>query len=83
MVPVFKLVTKARFYQYLPYKDTHPFAVQYCLRILLMSLYAGLGYYIPNLGQMINLQGALTGTLIAFVFPITFYLKVFKGSISE
>ena len=50
---------------------------------MLMCLYTGLGYYIPNLGQLFNLQGALTGTCLSFIFPITFYFKVFGDKISD
>jgi amino acid permease len=83
MVPVFKLMVKSRLYQKIPYKDSHPFLVQYIFRCLVMIFYTGLGYFIPNLGQLLNLQGAFTGTFIAFVFPILFYFRVFGYQISE
>lgn len=47
-----------------------------------MCIYVGLGYFIPNLGQLFNLQGAVTGVFLAFIFPIGFYLKVFGHKIN-
>jgi hypothetical protein len=47
-----------------------------------MFLYTIPAYFVPNLSQFLNFIGATTGTFIAFIFPITFYLKVFHGKIS-
>jgi hypothetical protein len=36
---------------------------------------ASIAYKLPNLGQFLNFQGALTGTLITFVFPVACFIK--------
>jgi hypothetical protein len=42
-----------------------------------------LAYFLPNLGQFLNFQGALTGTLITFVFPIACFMKTFGEDVAE
>jgi len=44
-----------------------------------VSLLVGLGgFFVPDLGAVLNLQGALCGLFICFLFPIVFYFKTFE-----
>ena len=52
----------------------------YLTRIVVCLICCVISHQIPNLGQLLNFQGALTGTMITFLFPIVAYLKIFKFS---
>ena len=73
MVPAFKILRLVPLYAKLPETPVKGIitravtAVACCL----------IAYQVPNLGQFLNFQGALTGTLICFVFPTLGYWKVF------
>ena len=64
-------------YENIPQSKTYPQLKNLLTRIFLAALCCYLGHSIPNLGQLLNFQGALTGTLITFIFPIAGFLKVF------
>ena len=64
-------------YENIPQSKTYPQLKNLVTRIFVAGLCWFLGYSIPNLGQLLNFQGALTGTLITFIFPIAGFLKVF------
>ncbi len=64
-------------YENIPQSKTYPQLKNVLTRIFVALLCCTLGHTIPNLGQFLNFLGALTGTLITFIFPIVGFLKVF------
>jgi len=82
IVPTIKILQKTEVYKAIPSPSLFPDFKNKLSRILLGALCCLMAYLVPNLGQFINFQGAATGVLIAFVFPILFYCKTYRGKIS-
>lgn len=79
VTPTFKIMrqTTPRLYGIIPESEKYPWMKDVVLRALVGIICCFIAYFVPNLGQFLNLQGALTGTLICFVFPTLCYIKVF------
>jgi len=59
---------------------TFPHLKDIVTRVSAVVLCTVIAFYVPNIGQFLNFQGALTGTLISFVFPICCFIKTFGYS---
>ena len=60
-----------------------PDLMEALLRAFTAVVCCATAFFLPNLGQFLNFQGALTGTLITFVFPIACFLKTFGQEVPE
>jgi vesicular inhibitory amino acid transporter len=62
------------------YSFSQGFGIKRCLlRTVLMMLVLGIAELIPNFGPILSLIGGSTVTLLTFVFPCWFYLKIQKN----
>lgn len=65
ITPVFRLIRPAN---YTPMKG-------YVMRGMTALACIAIAYRLPNLGQFLNFQGALSGTLMTFIMPVACFIK--------
>jgi len=82
VTPTFKIIKKTSIYKLLPIDrdNARQDLIVRCITAIICCIVA---YNLPNLGQFLNLQGALTGILITFVFPIACYFQTFGKDVEE
>ncbi|XP_077984384.1 uncharacterized protein LOC144439017 [Glandiceps talaboti] len=78
MFPVVRILEK----KFLPDKDGSLLKGN-MLRIVMVSITGVVVMAIPNFGTLMALVGASCCTLLAFILPATFHLRLFKGSLSK
>ena len=81
IIPTFKILNMLPLYKNIPENRSYPWLKSFITRVTIAFLCCSLAYFIPNLGQFLNFQGAFGGCLVTFVFPIAFYFKTFGASI--
>jgi len=83
IIPAFKIMNIIPAYKSIPDSDALPGLKSWVTRIVTAFICCSMAYFIPNLGQFLNFQGAFGGSLITFIFPIAFYFKTFQDRISR
>lgn len=83
IIPTFKVMNLIPLYKSIPNSENHPGVKSLITRLTVAFLCCSMAYFMPNLGQFLNFQGAVGGILLTFVFPIVFYFKTFGDRITK
>ncbi|CDW79488.1 brix domain-containing protein 1 [Stylonychia lemnae] len=81
IIPTFKVMKLIPIYQQIPESKEHPMLKTFLTRITVAFICCLIAYIVPDLGQLLNFQGAIIATLLTFIFPISFYFKTFSSEI--
>ena len=83
--PVYEILVRSAWYKSWRrcFKCRLGWTKTYLVRTLLVLFTFVIAVSVPKFGLFVNLLGALSGTVLAFVLPIMIYNKVFKNELSR
>ncbi len=75
IVPTFKILDTVPLYKMIPTSIKYPGMKLMISKIVVVVICCTIAFNVRNIGSFLNLQGAVCGFLLTFLYPIIFYFK--------